>query len=89
MERFHTHKEADFHKESVFELHSLQSPTIIEKLSSEASKVRTQNREMLLKVLSSLQFLLKQGLSIRGHSCNDGIPIWCNYCSYAVMMILH
>ena len=32
-----------------------------------ASKAKCKNRRMLIKVLSSLQYLLRQGLAIIGH----------------------
>ena len=72
IERFHTHEASDLHREVMFKHHSLQEPTIIEQLSSSANKEKSENREMLLRVLSSLRYLLKQGLSIRGHSSDDG-----------------
>ena len=43
----------------------LHGPTIVEQLSSEAAKTRAENRTMLMKMLSSLRFLLRQGLAIR------------------------
>ena len=72
LERFHIHETSDCHKEAMLKLCSAQAPTIIEQLSSEASKTRAENRRMLMKVLSSLRFLLRQGLAIRGHREDDG-----------------
>ena len=48
------------------------TPTIAEQLSTSALLSRANNRSMLLKVMSSLRYLLKQGLSIRGHREEDG-----------------
>ena len=72
-ERFRRHEAAECHREAVLKLQSLRTPTtVLKQLSSEAAKTRAQNRKMLLKVLSSLRFLLRQGLAIRGHRETEG-----------------
>ena len=38
-----------------------------EQLTTQANKNQVKNRELLLKQLTSLQFLLRQGLAIRRH----------------------
>ena len=72
VERFRRHEIAECHKEAVLKLKGLSGPTVVEQLSSEAAKTRAENRTMLLKVLSSLRFLLRQGLAIRGHKESEG-----------------
>ena len=72
VERFRRHEIAECHKEAVLKLKGLRGPTVIEQLSSEAAKTRAENRTMHLKVLSSLRFLLRQGLAIRGHKESEG-----------------
>ena len=68
-ERFRRHESAECHRETVLKLQSLHTPTtVLEQLSSKAAKTRAQNR----KVLSSLRFLLRQGLAIRGHRETEG-----------------
>ena len=44
-----------------------------EMLSSEHTRQKAENRECLLKILSNLRFLCRQGCAIRGHGDeNDG-----------------
>ena len=71
-ERFRFHEESDLHKDALFKFNSSQHPTITQQLSTVAAKETAENRKMLLKVLSSLRFLLKQGLPIRGHTSAVG-----------------
>ena len=72
VKRFQIHEAAASHKEAVLKLQSSSMPTVTEQLSAEAMKSKAEHRQMLLKVLSRLKFLLKQGLSIRGHSDIEG-----------------
>ena len=46
----------------------MNQPTVISQLSSQEEK---QNQEMLLEQLSSLRYLVRQGLAIRGHVENE------------------
>ncbi len=66
------HENSDMHKDALFKYSCSQHPTISQQLSTAAAKEMRENRETLLKVLSSLSFLLKQGLSIRGHTSELG-----------------
>ena len=54
-------------KEAVLKQKSLQAFSVKEQLMRQANKSRAENRELLLKQLSSPQFLLRQGLAIHGH----------------------
>lgn len=56
----------------MLKLRNTTSPTGVELISKAAAKTAAENREMLLKVLSSLQFLLRQGLAVRGHTEAEG-----------------
>ena len=71
-ERFERHQVSDCHREAQLKLKSMQAPTVMDQLVSQANKDKTENRSMLLKQLSSLKFLLRQGLAVRGHSDRDG-----------------
>lgn len=71
MERFRVHEAADCHKEARLKLSSAAAPTVYEQMSIENAKAMALNREMFLKVLSSLMFLMRQGLAIRGHKDDD------------------
>ena len=67
VERFNRHSISECHREAISKVRSLTGASIVDQLSSEASKSRCKNRRMFIKVLSSLQYLLRQGLAIRGH----------------------
>ena len=60
-------KHLKFNKESKLKFSSINVPTIQKKLSTAAAEAI-----VLLKVLSSLNYLLRQGLAIRGHMESDG-----------------
>ena len=50
----------------------MKQPTITAQLNSQAKREQKENRDMLLKQLSSLRYLARQGLAIRGHSEKEG-----------------
>ena len=52
-----------------------QAPSVIDQMESQVVKTQSENSEnriQLLKQLSSLQFLLQQGLATHGHMEADG-----------------
>ena len=66
---FRKHEKTLCHKEAVEKLLTLPSTTrdIGELLSSAHAQEKAANRHCLLKVISSLRFLGRQGCAIRGH----------------------
>ena len=72
MKRFREHELCHMHTESYMKLKSLQQKSIVNQLSNLKAAEQKCNRDMLYKVLSSLQYLLRQGLSIRGHYEENG-----------------
>ena len=56
------------HKDALFKYSSSQHSTISQQLSTAAAKDMRENRETLLKLLSSLCILLQQDLAIRGYT---------------------
>lgn len=72
IERFHMHEKAEIHKEAKMKILSSQAPSVMEQLSNEAAKRRGENRKNILKMISSLRYLLRQGLAIRGHQESEG-----------------
>ena len=68
------HEKSVIHRKSVLKLELMKQPTIATQLSIQAKGELKQNQEMLLKQLSSLRYLARQGLAIRGHSENEGKP---------------
>ena len=45
---------------------SSNQPDVVDMASSEAEKQRFKNRQMLLKILTNIRFLARQGLPLRG-----------------------
>ena len=62
------------HKQAVEVTITLPATTgnIAGMLSQEVMKAKAHNRSMLLKIMSSLQFLARQGLHLRGDGKEDG-----------------
>ena len=71
-EYFLQHEKSVIPRESVLKLELMKQPTITVQLSSQAKTEQKENRDVLLKQLSSLRYLARQGLAIRGHSENEG-----------------
>ena len=71
-ERLQRHERSECHKEAILKLNSMKGPSVIEQLSSETKRTQATRRRMLLKLLRSLTFLLRQGLAIRGHKESEG-----------------
>ncbi len=68
VERLKVHEKAECHKEAKTKICLANAPTIVEQLSVQAANTRAENRRMLLKLISSLKFLLRQGLAGRQRS---------------------
>ena len=69
-QRFKEHEKSQAHKEAIFTHEMSSRPTITSMVNSAVKKDQESRRKMLLKQLSSLKYLLRQGLAIRGHSNN-------------------
>jgi len=70
--RFNKHEESDAHREAVSKWTSYLANTNVHvQLIDHAAAEQITNRKMLLKILSTIRFLGRQGLAIRGHS-NEG-----------------
>lgn len=68
LRKFHEHENCSMHKEALLKLAARTSTT---GLSAQLSSIHAGNqkfhRDMLLKVLLSVQYLSRQGLPLRGH----------------------
>jgi hypothetical protein len=70
--RFNKHEESDAHREAVGKWAAYVANTNVHvQLVDQAAAEQVRNQNMLLKILSTIRFLGRQGLAIRGHS-NDG-----------------
>ena len=72
LERFEHHSQSSIHREGVLKIELMKLPDIVSMLDSTHRKNQEVHRKMLLTVLSSLRFLLRQGLAIRGHEEMEG-----------------
>ena len=72
LKRFREHEVCHMHTESYMKLKSLQQKSVANQLSNLKTAEQKCNREILCKVLSSLKYLLRQGLPIRGHLQENG-----------------
>ena len=66
-ERFTQHAQSDLHKESILKVELLKQDSVRALLDKQAMAEQKQHRDQLLKQLSSLRFLLRQGLAVRSH----------------------
>ena len=70
--RFRSHEKSLTHREACMKIAAIEGPTIITQINSQLKKEQQHHRNMLLVQLSSLRYLTKQGLAIRGHEEKDG-----------------
>ena len=69
-DRFRNHEKSHTHMEACAAYAALQQPSIAAQLSHQTSQEQNQRRVLLLKQLSSLKYLVRQELALRGH-CED------------------
>ena len=72
IERCNQHVYSGSHREAVMKIELLKQDSIHALLSKQAMNDQKLHREMLIKQLSSLRYLLRQGVPIRGHDEMDG-----------------
>ena len=71
-EKFQQHEHSHMHSEAIESFHSLQQPSIISQLNTQIASEQAQRRELLLKQLRLLKYLMRQGLATRGHIEEEG-----------------
>ena len=72
LEKFGSHSASSTHKEAAMKWLSLGKPSLPEQFHVETVRLQKIRRNGLLKQLTALKFLLRQGLAIRGHKDEDG-----------------
>ena len=60
------------HKESILKVELLKQDSVSTLLNKRAMAEQKQHRDQLLRQLSSLRFILRQGLAVRGHEDLEG-----------------
>ena len=63
---------SQIHREAVVKRSYLTQPSVAAQLSNQVMQQQKLNQEMLIKQLSSLRYLLRQGLALRGHEEQQG-----------------
>ena len=58
---------SDVHKEAILKIQLTKQKSVDAVMNSQVVVNQRIHRQMLIKQLSSLKFLLKQGLAVRGH----------------------
>ena len=59
--------QSNAHKESLLRIELMEQPTVLSQLNTQLKKDQAARRELLMITLTSLQYLVRQGLPIRGH----------------------
>ena len=66
--KFREHEQSRLHSDVCIAYKALQQPSITSQLSLQAHREQEAHRNLLMKLLSSLKYLLRQGLAVRGHT---------------------
>ena len=74
MNRFEVHAKSSGHLACVFAEHHSPKTSIAVQLDSTFKKQQEQYRRMLVAEVSSIMFLIRQGLALRGHTERDSNP---------------
>lgn len=67
LEKFRVHENSQTHKEGLTKLASLSTESIASKLNDQVKTEMMKARTCLMAIFTSLRFLCRQGLAIRGH----------------------
>lgn len=72
LERFNNHQNSASHAHAISQLQQRTAPSIPTQLIAEKKKQQQAARVGLTKIFSTIQFLARQGLALRGHSSQEG-----------------
>ena len=72
IEKFEKHEKSDCHNEARVKIAFLKGPSISVQLNTQIARLQNVQRCGLLLLLQGLQFLLCQGIAIRGHFEEEG-----------------
>ena len=66
LQQFEQHAQCNAHKESLLRIELMEQPTILSQLNTQLKKDQAAQRDLLVITLTSLQYLVRQGLPVRG-----------------------
>lgn len=72
LERFAVHARSDLHKEAVLKIELLKQGSVHTIISNKLKEEQRVRREMLVKQISTLKYLTRQGLAVRGNDDLEG-----------------
>lgn len=70
--RYHEHEMSETHKFAAAQSKSQKQSTVVAQVTDHKCKQEDVNRRMLVKVLTSVRYLARQGLPLRGHTNDEG-----------------
>ena len=71
-QKFCGHQSSVQHRFAVYQLVSLKAPSIGSQLDNGNKKQQQAARKSVIKIFTSVRYLLRQGLALRGHTENEG-----------------
>ena len=74
VEKFEIHEKSASHMEAKMKWSCLNNPSIKEQVSIQAAQVLSTRRAGILKQLEAMNFLLRQGIALQGHSEEGNLP---------------
>ena len=66
LQRFKEHESSQCHKESMEKIILMHQPSVASKLATELENSQALHRTLLKKEISSIKYLLRQGMPLRG-----------------------
>ena len=72
VQKFQEHMESDSHRSCIEQQNCLKQKPVNVQLEDKLEEHQRENYDMLLKQLSSIKMLLRQGLALRGHDDGEG-----------------
>ena len=71
-ERFRDHEHSQTHREACLKHSALQQPSVHSLLNSQKQGDQNKHKQMLFTQLTSLKYLMRQGLAVRRHDEEEG-----------------
>ena len=71
-DKFRTHEKSQIHRDALFAHRAHKQPPVTAQLSNQVLRQQKCYRDFLMTELSSLKYLMRQGLAVRGHKEEEG-----------------
>lgn len=70
--KFGNHERSQSHREAVLKYKALQRPSVSAQINKQIAQEQLARRQAFLTQLSSLRYLMRQGMGVRGHKEEEG-----------------